>query len=124
MTDKELRELSRDRRRDREQYKSKRARAVDSPPKAFSDLVGILFKGDSDSLKKIEESRAVLAWPDLVGESAARYAVAEKIRNHKLIVKVRDPLWMQELSLLKHELLKRYREYFPKLGLRDIFFTR
>jgi predicted nucleic acid-binding Zn ribbon protein len=121
--DKELMQLYRARLKDKSQSRSRRRRRLENTPQPFSELLGLLFKNDSEALRRIEESRALLAWPDCVGDCAARVSEALKLRSGTLIVWVRDPLWMQQLSLLKYELLKKYRESFPKLEIRDIYFT-
>lgn len=121
--EKRLLKIYRDRLNDRSRYKGKRRRAVEGHPKSFSSLLEGYFKGDGEALKKIEENRALLAWPDIVGKAAASVSFPIKIRGGKLTVKVLDPIWMQQLSFLKLELLKKYRTGFPKLRLTDIYFT-
>jgi hypothetical protein len=122
--DKDLMKLYRDRVLDRSRYTSKRRRALEARPKPFSDLIEGYFKGDSEALRKIDENRAIAAWSVIVGEAAARVSQPLRVRAGKLIVRVADPLWMQQLSLLKHELLRKYQTGFPKLKIRDIYFTR
>lgn len=124
VTDEELLALYKDRLKDKSQARSRRRKQVESLPKPFSDLLGVLFKGDAEAMRRIEETRAVQAWAACVGECAARYSEALRVRGQTLIVYVGDGLWMQQLGLLKPELLRKYRESFPKLGLNDIYFTR
>ena len=76
------------------------------------------------ALKKIEETKALEAWADYVGPSAAEVSTALKVRSNTLIVKVTDPLWMQQLTFLKRDLLSRFKADFPKLRIRNIYFTR
>ena len=120
----ELAKLYKMRVRDRLNYKSRRQKAVDLRPKKVGDLVTSLFKNDPETLKRLEESKALQCWEEFVGSSAARFSTALRIRGGKLVVRVSDPLWMQQLSLLKYELLKKYWKAFPKITLNDIFFTR
>ncbi|MFZ5773964.1 MAG: DciA family protein [Thermodesulfobacteriota bacterium] len=47
------------------------------------------------------------AWPKLVGAEIARRAVPQVIRGTVLWVGVTDSVWMQQLHLLKQELLER-----------------
>jgi Dna[CI] antecedent, DciA len=123
-SDKELAALFKMRVRDRMQYKSRRQKSLDAHPRPLSDLVRAFFQDDTEAVRRLEENRAILAWTTYVGESAARYSTPLRVRGNRLIVKVDDPLWMQQLSLLKHELLRRYQQEFPKLQLTEIFFTR
>lgn len=124
MTEDELAKLYKTRVRDRMNYKSRRQKAVDNRPKRMNDLVSALFKDDPQALRKIQESKALQAWEEFVGSSAARVSQALRLSGSKLIVRVTDPLWMQQLSLLKYELLKKYWRAFPNVKISDIFFTR
>ena len=120
----ELLILQRKRRRDRQQATTKRRRMGEAMPDSFGALLTAFFKKDPETLAQIEESKALEAWARYVGEAAARVSKASRARNGVLTVVVRDPVWMQQLSFLKHGILGKYRQDFPKLNLRDIFFTR
>jgi len=124
ITDKELTKLYYTRVRDNKAAKTRRRKSLEQIPKRMDALLTEFFEVDSTALRRIEESRAVIAWPSYVGESAALVSKAQRVRNNTLIVGVTDPLWMQQLSLLKQVLLKRYRKDFPRLGIQDIYFTR
>ncbi len=122
--DRDLTKLYKDRVNDRNKYKSKRQKSLEAPLPDFGALLTSFFKKDSEALRKIEESRALMAWEVFVGDAAARVSKPLRIRGTQLIVRVQDGLWMQQLMMLKHDLLRKYREAFPKLKLTDIFFTR
>lgn len=124
VSDKELWKLYQCRLKDRNQSRTRRRKQIEKAPRPFSDLLAQFFQKDADAMRRIEENRAISAWAVCVGESAAQVSEALRLRNHTLIVYVQDPLWMQQLSLLKREILKKYRESFPRLQIRDIFFTR
>ena len=124
MKDRELLSLYLARKKDRAQATTRRRKQREATPLPVGDLLNDFFGKDPRALRRLEESRALLAWERFVGEVAARVCVAQRIRGNTLIVRVPDPLWMQQLSLLKQELLAKYREAFPRLRLNDIFFTR
>lgn len=119
-----LQEIFLARRRDRAQLKSRRQKTIDAPLRKFDSLIEGMFQEDRQTLRKIEETRACLAWEQLVGPTAARFSHAQRMRGPQLVVKVSDPLWLTQLSLLKTELLQKYQTQFPQLGIRDIFFVR
>src|SRR5262245_50096194 len=108
-------ELYRARLRDRLQAVSRRRRQVDARPRKLGDLLNDYFKQSGEAVRRIEESRAVMAWPHYVGQAAARVSQAIRIRDGTLLVRVDNALWMQQLSLLKFELLNKYRADFPRL---------
>jgi len=120
----DLLKLFRQRRKDRVQSKTKRRKALESSLQPMGDLLGNYFQGNPEALKKIEETRALMAWETYVGSAAARVTQALRLRGNMLVVRVPDPLWMQQLSFLKHELIKKYAKDFPRLKIREIFFTR
>jgi predicted nucleic acid-binding Zn ribbon protein len=120
----EILKLFEDRKKDRRQVGSKRKRMVENRPPQFGQILNTFFKANTQALKKIEETRAILAWESIVGDTASRASQPLRVRGGKLVVKVEDPLWMQQLLLLKTEILKKYRQRFPQLHLTDIFFSR
>jgi len=123
--EKELMKIYRDRLRDFRYSKSKRKRMIEMGPGKISELLVNYFRKESpQALNKIEESRAIAAWENYVGHVAATHTRALRVRQNQLIVLVADSMWMQQLHLLKNELLKKYRRDFPKLAISDIFFTR
>jgi hypothetical protein len=124
MSERELLGLYRDRIRDRKQAQTRRRKAVEAGPQKLSGLLKGFFAKDDDAMRRIEESKAIMAWNTCVGEVASRYSRAIRLRGDTLIVIVTDPLWMQQLGLLKQELLRKYRSSFPALQIRDIYFTR
>jgi hypothetical protein len=115
--------LQRDRRKDRRQATTRRRRAVQNTPEKMDALLTSFFGSDPEALRRIEEQRALQAWAELVGPTAAAFSQAERIRNHQLVIRVRDPLWRHQLHLLKTELVRKYRAAFPSLGIDDIFYT-
>ena len=124
VSDKDLIKLFRCRVKDRMKFKTRRRRSVEAAPPAMGSLVTEFFQDSPEALKRLEESRAVLAWTTYVGETVASQARPIRLRGNTLVIQVNDPLWMQQLMFLKQELLRKYRKDFPKLGLTDIYFTR
>lgn len=112
------------RRRDRQQATTKRRRKGEEKPPVMADLLAAFFRSDPETLAQIEIRKALDAWPKYVGEAAARVSQGVRLHNGTLTVRVTDPVWMQQLSFLKHGIVAKYRQDFPKLAIRDIFFTR
>lgn len=69
--------------------------------------------------KAMEEQRLIERWPALVGEQIAAHAEAEQLRGERLIVRVDHPAWMQELVLLKPQLLEKLGR---ACGVTDLVF--
>ncbi|MDI3503612.1 MAG: hypothetical protein PWP64_548 [Candidatus Cloacimonadota bacterium] len=61
------------------------------------------------------------AWNQLVGELLAERSHPLKIEHDVLFVGVQNSAWMQELILLKDDILKKYKNKFGE-ELQDIIF--
>lgn len=63
--------------------------------------------------KKLTEQRAVVEWPEVVGDRVAAHSRATRIDGGRLFVEVDSSVWAQELSLMKRRIL---REMNKRIG--------
>lgn len=61
-------------------------------------------------------------WKETVGVHIAKKTYADGIRNGIVYVNVETSAWMQELTFMKPEILKRLNEVLPAPGVKDIRF--
>lgn len=122
--EKYLLEIQRKRRKDKQQATTKRRRQGESIPPSMGELLTTFFAKDPETLAQIEETKALEAWPRYVGEAAARVSKAVRLRQGTLTVYVKDPMWMQQLSFLKQGILAKYKQDFPKIPIRQLYFSR
>lgn len=73
--------------------------------------------------KAIEQNKAVVEWPEIVGERVAEVSHAEKIEKGVLFVKVESPVWRNELSFMKQNLIENINKKLNKQIVKDIKFT-
>jgi predicted nucleic acid-binding Zn ribbon protein len=73
---------------------------------------------------KIEECRAWVAWDEVVGPQIAAHARPVRVREGVLEVRVDQPVWMQQLQLLKPRILAKLNGRLGRPVLRDIFWRR
>jgi predicted nucleic acid-binding Zn ribbon protein len=64
--------------------------------------------------------RAVSEWPAVAGERIARHTRALSFRDGTLAVEVEGSAWMQELSLLKRELLRNLNRHLGADVVTDV----
>ena len=57
--------------------------------------------------RRLEEQRAIAAWPEIVGPKIAEQARPVAIREGVLFVDVATNVWMQELALLRDSIVER-----------------
>ncbi len=61
-------------------------------------------------------------WRDIVGEPVASHSFPEEIKNGKLYIKVDNPVWHQQLDLLKEELKQKIESRLETPGFEKIVF--
>lgn len=71
---------------------------------------------------KLVEQRIAREWADIVGEQVAAHTRPESIRGRRLSVLVDHSLWMQQLSFLKPDLLRRIRVHTGGETVQDLVF--
>src|SRR5918996_4170860 len=62
-------------------------------------------------------------WNDIVGQTIARNAQPEKIRNGTLFVKVTSPVWMQQLQFMKQMIADKLNQRLRSEVVKNIFFV-
>jgi predicted nucleic acid-binding Zn ribbon protein len=67
--------------------------------------------------------RAVVEWPQVVGERLARRTRATRWREGRLWVEVDGSVWMHELSVLKRDLVRRLNEHLGEERVVDLVFV-
>jgi len=122
--EKSLLKLYKDRLKDRKKAKTRRFQKIEAGPQNMADVLGDFFKKDPERYRKIQQTKAMMAWPEIVGAVAAQFSKPIKIRGAQMVVQVSEPIWAQQLILLKYSILKKYRKRFPRLGLKDLFIVR
>ena len=68
--------------------------------------------------------RLVQAWPEIVGEAIARRTEVVELKFHTAVIKVSGAMWIQELNLLKPEILARLAARVGDDAVRDLRFVQ
>src|SRR5271167_4552428 len=68
--------------------------------------------------------RLVQAWPEIVGETIARRTEVVELKFHTAVVRVSGAMWIQELNLLKPEILARLAARVGEDAVRDLRFVQ
>jgi hypothetical protein len=74
--------------------------------------------------KKLQQYRALVIWDEVVGPQIAARARPSKIRGSVLEVCVDQPAWMQQLQLMKPQILKKLNEQLGEGEISEIFLKR
>ena len=70
--------------------------------------------------KRFEEYQAVQVWERVVGSAVAEQARATSIREGVLFVDVKSSVWMQELQLLRGDIIERLNAHLGKPFVRSM----
>ena len=87
------------------------------------DLLGALLAGWGLD-ERLHQYQALLIWDEVVGPQIAARTKPEKIRDGVLEVSVDQPTWMQQLQLLKPQILAKLNARLGDAPLREIFLKR
>lgn len=69
---------------------------------------------------RLSEYRIVGQWEQAVGAAIARHAQPVAVRAKKLVLVVDSPAWMQQLSLMKPEIMEKLNQGLGRDGIKDI----
>jgi len=87
------------------------------------DLLGGLLAGWGLD-ERLQQYRALVIWDEVVGQQIAARARPERIRDGILEVCVDQPTWMQQLQLLKPQILTKLNARLGDSPLREIYLKR
>ena len=62
------------------------------------------------------------SWKTIVGDTISRNTKIISQKNGTLIIKASNPIWRNELSLQKQELIEKIKEINPKHKVAEIIF--
>ena len=97
------------------------------PPMRKAESIGSLLKqvlDDQGMGDRLSRYQAWLVWDKIVGEQIARRARPLRLREGVLEVRVDNPVWMQQLQMLKPKILKKLNEELPNALIEDIYLRR
>lgn len=99
------------------------------PPKTSKrpEQIGAALTGVLDSLDTSGQFalfRAVRIWPEVVGETIARHTEIASLKFHTLVVKVGNAMWIQELGLMRRQILAELTRRLGDGSVRELRFVK
>ena len=90
-------------------------------PRPIKNLLSEFLNGKD--FKAINETICLTtAWKKNVGEPILKNTEIQDFKNGKLIIKASNPIWRNELSFQKKELLNKLQKAEPELNITEIIF--
>lgn len=99
----------------------------DRAPMKQAERVGTLLKqvfGDKGMNDRLSRYQAWLIWDKVVGEQIANRARPLRFRQGVLEVQVDHPVWMQQLQMLKPQILAKLNNLLPDADITDIYLRK
>ena len=72
---------------------------------------------------RLREEEVLTSWDAAVGPQIAAHARPSHITDHRLTIVTENPVWTQQLSLLKPDLLRRIARNFGPGVVTDLYFV-
>ncbi len=72
--------------------------------------------------KKVKEGKVFEVWEEAVGKKVASHTRPQRIKGGRLFVGVSDSAWLQELSFLKENIIKKINKRLGEETVKEIFF--
>ena len=89
--------------------------------KVIKDLLSDYFKGSN--FKEINEVINLnKTWNKIVGKTISKNTEIANINNGKIIIKTTNPIWRNELTFQKEDLLNRLKKEEPMTNIKEIEF--
>ena len=89
--------------------------------KSIKDLLSDYFKGSD--FKEINDTINMnKSWNKIVGKTISKNTEITRIKNGKITIKTSNPIWRNELTFQKEELLNRLKKEEPELNIKEIEF--
>ena len=93
-----------------------------TPKQIGGTIQNLLSKLDTEG--HFDIVRLIRLWPELVGETIARRTEVASLKFHTAVVKVSGAMWIQELNLMKPQILARVRAAMGDGAVRDVRFVQ
>jgi predicted nucleic acid-binding Zn ribbon protein len=92
------------------------------PRRIGGTLLSIVDKLDHGG--RFEILRLVKVWPEVVGDAIARRTEVAGLKFHVATIRVSSAMWIQELGLMKVQILERLRAALGNDSVRDVRFVK
>jgi hypothetical protein len=70
-----------------------------------------------------EEQRLLEVWYKAVGPQISAQTRPDKLKRNTLFVKVSSSVWMQQLHILKHEIIENFNQILGKELIKNVHFS-
>jgi len=94
--------------------------------KFFQHIGGTIqeWLANLDTSGRFELVRLIRLWPEIAGETIARKTEISSLKFHTAVVKVSNAMWIQELNLMRPQILSRIRTAMRNDAVRELRFVQ
>lgn len=88
---------------------------------ALKEIILNIISDKPEIIKQIEFDLDKI-WFDVVGEVISDISYPECLVNKKLIIRVNNPVWLNQLKIMKSEILNKIKNHPSNIEIEDIDF--
>lgn len=88
-------------------------------PKPLSSLIKDYVK-DFPYRKRLKKGMILSQWPDVVGDAIAKQSENLHFEGDKLVVKVKNPIWRQELHMQRYAIAQKLNKSVQEDIIKEI----
>jgi len=94
--------------------------------KFFQQIGGTIqdLLANLDTGGHFELVRLIRLWPEVVGETIARRTEVSSLKFHTAVIRVSTAMWIQELNLMRPQILSRVNAAMHSDAVREIRFVQ
>lgn len=86
------------------------------------DVISSIAEGSRWIKDGITLGAILSSWEDIVGEEFAQNLKPVELKNQKLLVRVPDSVWLNNVQFYREEMIKKINEYLKSEVVTDIKF--
>ncbi len=90
-------------------------------PEPIGDIVR-QFLAHEHLDNRLDEQRAAMLWPDIVGPGVNRYTVSRRVKDGVMVVQISSAALRHELMMVRTALCRRINEAIGRDVIKDIVF--
>jgi predicted nucleic acid-binding Zn ribbon protein len=94
-----------------------------SQPTLIGQLLTSIMGTRPEYVDKVKQYQLWGQWPQVVGEQIAQHAKPVRMRGKTLVVAVENASWMQELTMMRLQILTKVQQATSSTLITDIRFV-
>lgn len=88
---------------------------------SIGDILGRVLRS-LEIDKKLDETKAVMLWPEVVGDKIAANTRAVSVTRGRMLVEAKGPAWVQECTMMRLKIKEKLNTRIGSEAVKEIVF--